>query len=53
MAFSANVGGTGTLIGTGDNLVLKGEADEYVFNYKKVLKHFLVNMLILLRHTDK
>ena len=30
VAFSANVGGTGTLIGTGVNLVLKGEADEYV-----------------------
>lgn len=28
IAYSANCGGTGTLIGTGVNLVLKGMADE-------------------------
>jgi len=30
VAFAANVGGVGTLIGCGPNIVLKGQVDEYV-----------------------
>ena len=30
MAYAANVGGTGSMIGTSSMLILKGQADEYV-----------------------
>jgi solute carrier family 13 (sodium-dependent dicarboxylate transporter), member 2/3/5 len=31
VAYASNVGGTGTLIGCGPNIVMKGMADSYVF----------------------
>lgn len=43
-AYAANLGGTGTIIGTGPNLFIKGFLDEYVL--KVVFDHVLSNSKI-------
>ena len=38
VAYSANLGGTGTMIGTGANLILMGLLKEYFLNFKNLSK---------------